>query len=42
LYGKKITKPMRKMGHVTITDNNLDKAIEKAKVVQKTLKVLTY
>lgn len=41
LYGKKITKPMRKMGHVTVTDNNLNNAVEKARVVQQKLKVLT-
>jgi 5-(carboxyamino)imidazole ribonucleotide synthase len=39
LYGKKITKPYRKMGHVTILDENLNVAIQKAKFVQKTLKV---
>jgi len=39
LYGKKITKPFRKMGHVTILDDNRDKAIEKARLVQKTIKV---
>lgn len=39
LYGKKITKPFRKMGHVTILDDDREKAIEKAKFVQKILKV---
>ena len=39
LYGKKITKPYRKMGHVTIVDTTLDKAIEKGKIVKNTLKV---
>ena len=39
LYGKKFTKPFRKMGHVTIIDNDREKAIEKARFVQKTLKV---
>ncbi len=39
LYGKKLTKPFRKMGHVTILDNDREKAIEKAKFVQKILKV---
>jgi 5-(carboxyamino)imidazole ribonucleotide synthase len=39
LYGKKITKPYRKMGHVTIVDATLDKAIEKGKIVKNTLKV---
>ncbi|MBK9734465.1 MAG: 5-(carboxyamino)imidazole ribonucleotide synthase [Saprospiraceae bacterium] len=41
LYGKKETKPFRKMGHVTILDQNLNTAIEKAKFVQKTLKVIS-
>lgn len=41
LYGKKITKPMRKMGHVTVTDNDLNVAIDKARIVQQKLKVLT-
>ncbi|MDT4853169.1 N5-carboxyaminoimidazole ribonucleotide synthase [compost metagenome] len=39
LYGKKYTKPFRKMGHVTVVDPNREKAIEKARYVQKTLKV---
>ncbi|MGB4399679.1 MAG: 5-(carboxyamino)imidazole ribonucleotide synthase [Daejeonella sp.] len=39
LYGKKITKPFRKMGHVTILDDDREKAIEKAKIVKETIKV---
>lgn len=39
LYGKKFTKPFRKMGHVTILDDDREKAIEKARKIQKTLKV---
>ncbi len=39
LYGKKITKPFRKMGHVTIIDDDREKAIEKARFVQQTIKV---
>jgi 5-(carboxyamino)imidazole ribonucleotide synthase len=39
LYGKKITKPFRKMGHVTITDKDLNKLREKAAFVKSTLKV---
>lgn len=39
LYGKKITKPFRKMGHVTIMDDDRAKAIEKARLVQKIIKV---
>jgi len=40
LYGKALTKPFRKMGHVTIMDADREKAIEKARFVQKTLKVI--
>lgn len=40
LYGKALTKPFRKMGHVTIVDNDREKAIEKARFVQQTLKVI--
>ncbi len=41
LYGKALTKPFRKMGHVTIVDTDRDKAIEKARFVQQTLKVIS-
>ncbi|RYE04975.1 MAG: 5-(carboxyamino)imidazole ribonucleotide synthase [Sphingobacteriaceae bacterium] len=41
LYGKALTKPMRKMGHVTVIDADREKAIEKARFVQKTLKVVS-
>jgi 5-(carboxyamino)imidazole ribonucleotide synthase len=41
LYGKAITKPFRKMGHVTIVDADREKAIEKARFVQETLKVVS-
>ncbi len=41
LYGKKYTKPFRKMGHVTIVDQNRAQAIAKAKLIQKTLRVIT-
>ncbi len=39
LYGKKITKPFRKMGHVTVTGETLPEAMMLARIVQKTLKV---
>ena len=39
LYGKKYTKPFRKMGHVTIVAASREEAIAKARFVQKTLKV---
>ena len=40
LYGKALTKPFRKMGHVTIVDADREKAVEKARYVQETLKVV--
>lgn len=40
LYGKKITKPYRKMGHVTVVDDSRELAIEKARFVQQRLKVI--
>lgn len=40
LYGKKITKPFRKMGHVTIVDENRELAIRKVKFVKENLKVI--
>jgi 5-(carboxyamino)imidazole ribonucleotide synthase len=39
LYGKKLTKPFRKMGHVTIVDNDLDSLKKKANFVKQTLKI---
>ena len=41
LYGKKYTKPFRKMGHITIVDINREKAIEKANYIKNTLKVIS-
>ncbi len=41
LYGKLITKPYRKMGHITVTDSSLIKAIEKAMKIKSFLKVVT-
>lgn len=39
LYGKKFTKPSRKMGHITIIDNDDVKLQDKIKFVRKTIKV---
>ncbi|HRG59262.1 MAG TPA: 5-(carboxyamino)imidazole ribonucleotide synthase [Bacteroidia bacterium] len=39
LYGKKITKPYRKMGHVTILHEKIEEAIKNARLIQNTLKV---
>jgi len=41
LYGKALTKPFRKMGHMTIVDADREKAIETARFVQRTLKVIS-
>lgn len=40
LYGKNQTKPFRKMGHVTILDDNIDSLKKKANFVKQTLKVI--
>ncbi len=40
LYGKKLTKPFRKMGHVTIVDNDMESLRKKAKFVKDHLKVI--
>lgn len=39
IYGKSLTKPGRKMGHVTVVDEHIDKAKLKAREVQRILKV---
>ncbi len=39
LYGKGLTKPFRKMGHVTIVDDDILKAKQKAKTIKSTLKI---
>jgi 5-(carboxyamino)imidazole ribonucleotide synthase len=39
LYGKQLTKPFRKMGHVTVISETLAEAKNTAKQVQQTLKV---
>ncbi len=41
LYGKKVTKPFRKMGHVSILETDFEKLKEKVKFVQKNLKVIS-
>lgn len=41
LYGKPETKPYRKMGHVTILDNDINNALKKAEYITKHLKVIT-
>ena len=39
LYGKEKTKSFRKMGHITIFDETIEKAKTKARDVQKMIKV---
>jgi 5-(carboxyamino)imidazole ribonucleotide synthase len=39
LYGKTVTKPFRKMGHVTIVDDDIALLRKKVEVVKSTLKV---
>lgn len=39
LYGKKQTKPFRKMGHVTLVDSDLESLKKKANFVKQTMKV---
>lgn len=41
LYGKKITKPFRKMGHVTVTAATMEEAREKAMMVRSMIKVMS-
>lgn len=41
LYGKKHTKPFRKMGHTTIVDEDIIKAKQKAKIVKQMLRVIS-
>ena len=40
LYGKKETKPFRKMGHVTVLNKSLEEAKKIALKVKETLKVI--
>jgi len=41
IYGKKQTRPFRKMGHVTIVNEDLSEARRIAEVVKKTIKVIS-
>ena len=41
IYGKKETRPFRKMGHVTIVNSNIDKARATAQVVKETIGVIS-
>ena len=41
IYGKKETRPFRKMGHVTIVNNDIAKAREIAQKVKETIRVIS-
>jgi 5-(carboxyamino)imidazole ribonucleotide synthase len=41
LYGKRISKPRRKLGHVTITAGSISEAINKAKEAKSNLKIMS-
>lgn len=41
IYGKKITRPFRKMGHVTIVNKDISKAREIAEKVKNSIKVIS-
>ncbi|MBT8238395.1 MAG: 5-(carboxyamino)imidazole ribonucleotide synthase [Croceitalea sp.] len=41
IYGKKQTRPFRKMGHVTIVDKDMEKAREVAQKVKESIKVIS-
>ncbi|WP_343485481.1 5-(carboxyamino)imidazole ribonucleotide synthase [Allomuricauda sp. d1] len=41
IYGKKQTRPFRKMGHVTIVNENIDRAREIAQQVKEKIKVIS-
>ncbi|WP_299669800.1 5-(carboxyamino)imidazole ribonucleotide synthase [uncultured Polaribacter sp.] len=41
IYGKKETRPFRKMGHVTIVNKDIDKAREIAQLVKETVRVIS-
>ncbi len=41
LYGKAMTAPFRKMGHVTVTAHTVEEAISRAQIVKDTLRVVS-
>jgi len=42
LYGKKKTKPYRKMGHITVLSTSLECALKKAEKVKQLIKVKSW
>lgn len=41
LYGKKVTRPFRKMGHVTVRDKDMNELLKKIDFVKKTIKFVS-
>jgi 5-(carboxyamino)imidazole ribonucleotide synthase len=41
IYGKRETKPFRKMGHITVLNDNIDIAISNAKIARDRLKIIS-
>jgi 5-(carboxyamino)imidazole ribonucleotide synthase len=41
IYGKQETKPKRKMGHITVIDDSLENAVEKAAMAHDSLKIIS-
>ena len=41
IYGKKQTRPFRKMGHVTVVNTDIDKARKIAEIVKNTIRVIS-
>lgn len=41
IYGKAETKPFRKMGHITVLGKTVKEAVEKAKQIKETIKVIS-
>jgi 5-(carboxyamino)imidazole ribonucleotide synthase len=40
MYGKTETRPNRKLGHVTVTANNLEGLMQRAKEVQEKMRII--
>jgi 5-(carboxyamino)imidazole ribonucleotide synthase len=40
-YGKSLTKPFRKMGHVTVLAEDRESALQKAKAIKAIIKVIS-
>jgi 5-(carboxyamino)imidazole ribonucleotide synthase len=41
IYGKKMTRPFRKMGHVTIVNSDIEEARRIAEAVKNTIRVVS-